>query len=104
MLVPAPSKQTFRTVRENERMVTVTLSGDLDIYAIPDVERKFAAISDEQIVIDLSYVQLVSAAFIGALSRLRKRLPDSHIEIVGANRNVRRIFRIVRATSIVVIV
>ncbi len=84
-----------------DRCARVSLSGDLDIYALPDFERALAALAGERLVIDLSEVRLVSAAFFGALVRLRRRLPESSIEVVGAHDQVRRIFRLVAAESFI---
>jgi anti-anti-sigma regulatory factor len=82
-------------------MAMVALSGDLDIYTIVDVANAFAAIRSEYVVIDVRHVRLVSAAFFGELARLRRRLPGSHIEVVGASAEVRKVFRLVRADQLV---
>ena len=88
----------FRIVRDPSRAVgRVMLSGDMDIYAAADLERAFESLSDRQIIIDLRKVRTVASVFFSALVHLRWRLPESHIEVVGANDNVRRTFRAVGA-------
>ena len=83
---------------------SVSLTGELDIYALAGIEHAFAALSGDRIVIDLSGARLVSAAFFSALVRLRRRLPLSCIEITGASDNVRRTFSVVGAQALVVLV
>ena len=80
---------------------TIILSGELDIYALADVERAFASLGGTHVRIDLRDAHLVSAAFFGALVRLRRRLPHSRIEVTGANPNVRRTFSAVGAGTLV---
>jgi anti-anti-sigma regulatory factor len=79
----------------------VRLSGDLDVYAAADVERAFASLSGSDIIIDVRKVRIVASAFISALVHLRWRLPDSRIEVRGANDTVRRTFRAVGAEMFV---
>lgn len=73
----------------------------MDIYALPELESKFRALAGARIVIDIRDVRIISAAFIGALVRLRWRLPDSRIIITGANAHVRRTFSAVGAEVLV---
>jgi anti-anti-sigma regulatory factor len=80
---------------------SVRLSGDMDIYALPELERDFGALAGERVVIDMRDVRIISAAFIGALVRLRWRLPESRIVVSGANANVRRTFSAVGAEVLV---
>ncbi len=79
----------------------VSLSGDLDMYELEGFEREFDTLSGDHIVIDMRAVRMISAAFIGALIRLRKRLPTSRIDVIGANRNVERTFHVVGANKLV---
>ncbi len=89
---------TFDVVRDPSRAVgRVMLSGAIDIYASADLERAFESLSDPDIVIDVRNVRIVSSTFFSALVHLRWRLPDSSIEVVGANEHVRRTFRAVGA-------
>jgi anti-anti-sigma regulatory factor len=80
---------------------SVTLSGDMDILSLAELEHSFAALAGARVVIDVHDVRMISAAFIGALVRLRWRLPESRIDVVGANQSVRRTFRAVGADILV---
>ena len=75
----------------------VRLSGEIDIYASADLERAFESLAGPDIVIDVRNVRKVSSPFFSALVHLRWRLPDSRIEVVGANEHVRKTFRAVGA-------
>jgi anti-anti-sigma factor len=75
----------------------VVLSGDIDIYAAADLERVFESLSGPEIVIDVRKVRSVASSFFSALVHLRWRLPESTIEVTGANDNVRKTFRAVGA-------
>ena len=89
---------TFDIVRDPSRVVgRVTLSGDIDIYAAAELERAFESLSGPEIVIDVRKVRTVASSFFSALVHLRWRLPDSRIEVAGANDNVRKTFRAVGA-------
>jgi anti-anti-sigma factor len=70
----------------------VSLFGDMDIDAAAELERAFESLSGPAVVIDVRKVRSVASAFFSALIHLRWRLPDSRIEIVGANDNVRKTF------------
>ncbi|HEV2739063.1 MAG TPA: STAS domain-containing protein [Candidatus Elarobacter sp.] len=88
----------FDVVRDPSRMVgRVMLSGEIDIYASAELERAFESLSGPDIVIDVRNVRVVSSTFFSALVHLRWRLPDSRIEVVGANEHVRKTFRAVGA-------
>jgi anti-anti-sigma factor len=88
----------FDVVRDPSRAVgRVTLSGDMDIYASADLERAFESLAGADIIIDVRKVRTVASTFFSALVHLRWRLPDSRIEVVGANENVRKTFRAVGA-------
>jgi anti-anti-sigma regulatory factor len=88
---------TFRVVRDASRADRVTLFGDMDLYAAADVERAFESLSGRDIVIDVRKVRTVASVFFSVLIHLRWRLPDSRIELTGANEHVRRTFRAVGA-------
>jgi|GEM_PF-6399244 len=91
-------QSTFAIVRDSSRGAgRVTLSGDIDIYAAAELERAFESLAGRDIVIDVRKVRTVASAFFSALVHLRWRLPDSRIEVVGANDHVRRTFRAVGA-------
>ena len=82
---------------------SVSLSGELDIYALAAIERAFSSLAGDYLVIDLHDARSVSSAFFSALVRLRRRLPQSCIEVVGASDNVRRTFSVVGAQTLVVL-
>ncbi|HWT06176.1 MAG TPA: STAS domain-containing protein, partial [Xanthomonadales bacterium] len=80
---------TFAVVRDPGRAAgRVMLSGDMDIYAAADLERAFESLSGREIVIDVRKVRTVASVFFSALVHLRWRLPDSRIEVTGANEHV----------------
>lgn len=92
------TQRTFEVVRHANRGTgRVTLSGDMDVYAAAELERAFEALTGREIVIDVRKVRVVASAFFSALVHLRWRLPDSRIEVTGANEHVRRTFRTVGA-------
>ena len=93
---------TFDVVRDPNRAVgRVMLSGEIDIYASADLERAFESLSSPDIVIDVRNVRMVSSTFFSALVHLRWRLPESRIEVTGANEHVRKTFRAVGADAFV---
>src|ERR1700716_2869588 len=78
----------------------IALRGDLDIYTMQSVEESLGSCRAERITIDLRDATLVSAAFFGALVRLKKRLPESRIVLTGVSPLAMRIFRTVRLEEI----
>jgi anti-anti-sigma factor len=78
----------------------IALRGDLDIYAMQSVEGALDPCRAERITIDLHDATLVSAAFLGALVRLKKRLPASRIVLTGVSPLAMRIFRAVKLDEI----
>ena len=93
---------TFGIERDPQRAAgRVALSGDIDIYATPDLERAFESLSGFVIVIDVRKVRSVGSSFFSALVHLRWRLPESRIEVAGASDHVRRTFRAVGADAFV---
>jgi len=79
----------------------VTLSGDMNVDAAADVERAFESLSGSDIIINVRKVRTVASSFFSALVHLRWRLPDSRIEVTGANDHVQRTFRAVGADMFV---
>jgi anti-anti-sigma factor len=76
-----------------QRPHVVSFSGELDIWKESDVEAKLAAVDGScAAVIDLSAVRYLDSAFLSALVRLRRRLPDCSITVVAVSPSVRRIF------------
>jgi anti-anti-sigma factor len=62
---------------EVQRPHVVSFSGELDIWKESDVEAKLAAFDGScAAVIDLAAVRYLDSAFLSALVRLRRRLPD----------------------------
>jgi anti-anti-sigma factor len=78
-----------------QRPHVVSFSGELDIWKESDVEAKLRVLDGRcAAVIDLSAVRYLDSAFLSALVRLRRRLPDCSITIVAATPSVRRIFEL----------
>ena len=69
----------------------VALTGELDVYAT-GWRTVLRDVDGETILIDLSGATYLSAAFVGELARLRKRLPHARIKTVGTTADHRRIF------------
>ena len=96
------NQSTFQIVRDPNRAVgRVMLSGEMDVYASSELERAFEALAGPDIVIDVRKVRTVASAFFSALVHLRWRLPESRIEVTGANDAVRTTFRAVGADAFV---
>jgi anti-anti-sigma regulatory factor len=96
---------TFDVVRDPRGGAgRVTLCGEMDLYAAGELERAFESLSGAEITIDVRKVSTVASSFFSALVHLRWRLPDSRIEVVGANDTVRRTFRAVGADVFVTLV
>ena len=78
-----------------QRPHVVSFSGELDIWKESDVEAKLAALDGSRAaLIDLSAVRYLDSAFLSALVRLRRRLPECSITIVAVTPSVRRIFEL----------
>ena len=78
-----------------QRPHVVSFSGELDIWKESDVEAKLQALDGRcAALIDLSAVRYLDSAFLSALVRLRRRLPDCPITIVAVTPSVRRIFEL----------
>jgi anti-anti-sigma factor len=78
-----------------QRPHVVSFSGELDIWKESDVEAKLSAFDGTcAAVIDLSAVRYIDSAFLSALVRLRRRLPDCSVTIVADAPSVRRIFEL----------
>lgn len=78
-----------------QRPHVVSFSGELDIWKEGDVEAKLAGADGTcPVVVDLSEVRYLDSAFLSALVRLRRRLPDCSITLVVDTPSVRRIFEL----------
>jgi anti-anti-sigma factor len=71
----------------------VSFNGELDIWKEGDVEKRLAVIDGSApAVVDLTAVRYIDSAFVSALVRLRRRVPDAEITLVATAPSVRRIF------------
>lgn len=83
-----------------ERTSRVLLSGELDYFGMKSVEDVMRSVDADRVILDLSAVRAISAAFVGELVRLHRRLPDAAIEFSGANRFVQRILDLLEVDEI----
>ena len=73
----------------------VSFNGELDIWKEIEVEKRLAAVDGSApVVIDLSEVRYLDSAFVSALVRLRRRIPDTEITLVATSPSVLRIFEL----------
>jgi anti-anti-sigma factor len=74
----------------------LTLSGEYDLSRKAEVADLFASIASvERLELDFTKVEYVDSTILNEMARLRRRLPDCEIVILGASQNVRRLFQIV---------
>jgi anti-anti-sigma factor len=73
----------------------VSFNGELDIWKEGEIDSRLSVPDGGvPIVIDLSEVRYLDSAFLSALVRLRRRLPDCSITVVVDAPSVRRIFEL----------
>jgi anti-anti-sigma factor len=73
----------------------VSFNGELDIWKESEVEARLAVLEGgAPITIDLSEVRYLDSAFLSALVRLRRRLPECPITLVVESPSVRRVFEL----------
>jgi anti-sigma B factor antagonist len=74
----------------------VTVAGDIDIASAPSLRSHLLSVPDSSTVLDLSGVQLLSAAGLTELIALRDRLTraDARLALAAAPRLVRRVLAI----------
>lgn len=73
----------------------VSFNGELDIWKESEVEARLAVLDGSApITIDLSDVRYLDSAFLSALVRLRRRLPETAITLVVESPSVRRVFEL----------
>ncbi len=73
----------------------VTFNGELDIWKADDIEKALSVLDGAvSAVVDLSAVRYVDSAFLSALVRLRRRLPNSTITLVVETPSVRRVLEL----------
>jgi anti-anti-sigma factor len=78
-----------------DRPHVVSFNGELDIWKESQVEARLSELDGRlPIVIDLSEVRYLDSAFLSALVRLRRRLPDCAIMLVTEARSVRRVLEL----------
>jgi len=76
----------------------VTVAGDIDIASAPSLRRHLLSVPGSSTVLDLSGVQLLSAAGLTELVDLRDRLThaDARLALAAAPRLVRRVLAITK--------
>ncbi len=78
-----------------ERPHVVSFNGELDIWKEGDVEATLSVFDGTvPAVVDLSAVRYLDSAFLSALVRLRRRLPDCTITLVVETPSVRRVLEL----------
>jgi anti-sigma B factor antagonist len=79
------------------RVVVVRASGELDAFAVPDLEAAFAVLGQERrIVADLERVSFMDSTALGVLVRRVRELRevDAEVRVVLPRGTARRIFEI----------
>ena len=86
----------IRTYIEQAPPTLVTIAGEIDIATVPALRRHLLTLPDCSTVLDLSGVQLLSAAGLTELLDLRDRLAraDARLTLAAAPRLVRRVLAI----------
>jgi anti-anti-sigma factor len=78
-----------------QRPHVVSFNGELDIWKEGEVEARLSVLDGGMPVsIDLSEVRYLDSAFLSALVRLRRRLPECPITLIVEAPSVRRIFEL----------
>jgi anti-anti-sigma factor len=78
-----------------QRPHVVSFNGELDLWKEREVEAQLSACDGSvPVVVDLSQVRYLDSAFLSALVRLRRRLPDCPISLIVEAPSVRRIFEL----------
>ena len=73
----------------------VSFNGELDIWKEADIEARLAVIDGTRaVLIDLTEVRYLDSAFLSALVRLRRRIPDCSITLLAPTPSVRRVFEL----------
>jgi N-acetylglucosaminyldiphosphoundecaprenol N-acetyl-beta-D-mannosaminyltransferase len=85
--------------RQEKRAVTLRLSGDATARHIARATihfRNAVNLSEELLVVDLSNLDFIDARFLGLLLMARKQLGarDARMQLVGASRRIRKLFRL----------
>lgn len=83
----------------------VTFNGELDIWKEGEVAARLSVPDGTvPILVDLSEVRYLDSAFLSALVRLRRRLPDCPITVMIESPSVRRIFELTEMSRLFEIV
>jgi anti-anti-sigma factor len=78
-----------------ERPRVVSFNGELDIWKEGEIESRLSALDGSgPVEIDLADVRYLDSAFLTALVRLRRRLPECSITLIVEAPSVRRIFEL----------
>jgi anti-anti-sigma factor len=84
-------------IERSGRVVVVCASGELDAFAVTDLQAGFAEVGDERrIVVDLGRVTFMDSTALGVLVRSVRQLreADAEVRIVLPRGTARRIFEI----------
>jgi anti-sigma B factor antagonist len=84
-------------IERNGRVVVVRCSGELDAFAVTDLDAVFAEVGEERrIVADLERVSFMDSTALGVLVRRVRQLreADAEIRVVLPRGTARRIFEI----------
>jgi anti-sigma B factor antagonist len=94
------------TIERGPNGATMTLSGELDLAAVPELNREVASIiaKDEtpDLLIDLALVTFLDSSGLAFLVSAHKRLLNAgaQLTIVGATPQIRRLFEITGLTEV----
>jgi len=78
-----------------QRPRVVSFNGELDIWKESEVKARLSGLDGvAPIILDLSGVRYLDSAFLSAIIRMRRRLPDAPITLVVVTPSVRRIFEL----------
>jgi anti-sigma B factor antagonist len=87
------------TEQVSDSVAVIALSGEVDLYTAPDVKRELLRVIEEGagcVIVDLTQTTFIDSTTLGVLISGVKRLrpEDGRLELVIADRNIRKIFEI----------
>ena len=87
------------TARLANGVVSVTASGELDLYSSPKLERALAAAMEDdarEVLVDLGECEFIDSTVLGALLDAHRRLSatDTRLAVVAPDRQIRRVFEL----------
>ena len=93
-------------IRQNADVKIIDVNNYLGSYAAADLRETLAALVNQdvqKIIVNLSQVEHINSAAIGALVGTAKqlRLKDGDVKLYGLTDNIRRIFDLIGASDIV---